>query len=268
MLRTRLLTAGVMLVIVGASLRWGTFALWDALVGLLVIWAGWEWADLVRIGGWLRGVYGGALFLLYHVLGPEVQKVGFLVSLLFWLGVAPLWLNRGWKVAPMVGLWLGCVIILPTGWALALLRQVGGNTVLLAFMALVWISDTAAYFSGKAWGRHKLAPTISPGKTWQGVAGAIAAVTVYGLGWWFFGQHGDGMMGEVMRHSGWLWLPLLWLLTALGILGDLFESWIKRCAGVKDSGVGLPGHGGVLDRVDALTSTLPLAALWLLVVLR
>lgn len=77
MLRTRLLTAGVMLVIVGASLRWGTFALWDALVGLLVIWAGWEWADLVRIGGWLRGAYGGALFLLYHVLGPEVQKVGF-----------------------------------------------------------------------------------------------------------------------------------------------------------------------------------------------
>ncbi len=120
---------------------------------------------------------------------------------------------------------------------------------------IVWIADTAAYFSGRHFGRNKLAPAISPGKTWEGVAGAFVALAVYAA--------------AVSAVAG-LPAPALLAVVAglfyLSVLGDLFESWIKRLSGMKDSGDMLPGHGGVLDRVDALTSTLPVAAgilLWL-----
>ena len=122
-------------------------------------------------------------------------------------------------------------------------------------MAAIWISDTAAYFTGRAFGKHKLAPGISPGKTWEGVAGALVAVFIYALLW-------NAFAGEKARIL--LLAPLLLALAVLGIVGDLFESLMKRHAGVKDSGNVLPGHGGILDRIDALTSTLPAAALALL----
>ena len=122
-------------------------------------------------------------------------------------------------------------------------------------MAIVWISDTAAFLCGKQWGRCKLAPSISPGKTWEGVAGAFGGVTLYYviLSVCFASGHAvlDGAMGFAVFLA----------LTALGVEGDLFESWIKRTAGVKDSGTVLPGHGGILDRIDALTSSMPAAAL-------
>ena len=122
-------------------------------------------------------------------------------------------------------------------------------------MGIVWVADSAAYFAGHRWGRRKLAPTVSPGKTWEGAAGAAVAVAVYhGLIWNFgFSQH----MPNLAIPAA----VLVAVLFPLSIIGDLFESWIKRQAGVKDSGRLLPGHGGVLDRIDALTSTLPLAAL-------
>jgi phosphatidate cytidylyltransferase len=121
-------------------------------------------------------------------------------------------------------------------------------------MGVVWTADIAAYFTGRAFGRHKLAPQISPGKTWEGVAGALVAVMLYwsAISW--------GLPGLSLHFAA--GLVLVVALTGVGILGDLFESWLKRVAGLKDSGALLPGHGGVLDRVDALTSTLPLAALY------
>jgi phosphatidate cytidylyltransferase len=122
-------------------------------------------------------------------------------------------------------------------------------------MAIVWIADTAAYFAGRHFGRHKLAPAISPGKTWEGVAGALAALAVYaGI---------VSLFAEMPLLS--LFLMVCGLLY-VSVLGDLFESWIKRVSGMKDSGDVLPGHGGVLDRIDALTSTLPVATgilMWL-----
>jgi phosphatidate cytidylyltransferase len=121
-------------------------------------------------------------------------------------------------------------------------------------MGAIWLSDTAAYFSGRTWGKNKLAPSISPGKTWEGVAGALVAVLVYALIW----SYGEDAIPATLL------IPLLLLLAALGIVGDLFESLMKRHAGLKDSGTILPGHGGILDRIDALTSTLPIAALALL----
>jgi phosphatidate cytidylyltransferase len=124
-------------------------------------------------------------------------------------------------------------------------------------MAVAWVSDIAAYFTGRAWGRRKLAPNISPGKTWEGVAGAFVGVVVYGVAvglstGWLAELSFVALLGAVLA---------LLLLTALGVVGDLFESLLKRQAGIKDSSQILPGHGGVLDRIDSLLAILPPAAL-------
>jgi phosphatidate cytidylyltransferase len=143
-------------------------------------------------------------------------------------------------------------VLIPFWYALAWLQQTPVR--LLVTLGVVWIADIAAYFAGRAFGRHKMAPTISPGKTWEGVLGAVVAVVAY----WSVVCAFVPEFGRLFV-SGLVWVLLL---TAASIQGDLFESWMKRLAGVKDSGALLPGHGGLLDRVDALTSTLPFAALY------
>jgi phosphatidate cytidylyltransferase len=125
-------------------------------------------------------------------------------------------------------------------------------------LGLVWVADTAAYLAGRAFGKRKLAPAISPGKTWEGVAGALVASVFYAIIW---AQFDPGLAALVQGPA---WLPYLAgavLLCAVSIVGDLFESAAKRRAGVKDSGRLLPGHGGVLDRIDSATATLPVALL-------
>jgi phosphatidate cytidylyltransferase len=151
-------------------------------------------------------------------------------------------------------------VLLPTFLALVQLRNLGPGT-LLAFMATVWIADIAAYFFGRNFGRRKLAPNVSPGKTWEGFYGALAATAVYAGAWigLFYGA-----TPAAVRDLPWspLWMiVLLEGLAVLSVLGDLFESAMKRQAGLKDSSSLLPGHGGVLDRIDALTPVLPVAAL-------
>lgn len=263
MLRTRLITAGILLGVVGLCLSWSPPSWWSALVALMVALACWEWSGLAGVTPIIRSAYLMGSMALYWGVG-QLYVPWLVLSLGFWVIMAPLWLRQQWKIQSWLLLGIGWVVLLPSGWSLAALRQ-QGNSVMLALMVVVWLSDTAAYFAGKAWGKHKLAPSISPGKTWEGVVGALVAVTVYGVIWWWVAQQGGGgAMGARVRQSPTTWLPLLWALTALGVLGDLMESWLKRCAGVKDSGVILPGHGGVLDRVDALTSTLPLAMLWIM----
>ena len=135
--------------------------------------------------------------------------------------------------------------MLPLWFALVHLRQTQGAGSLLALMAVVWIADTAAYFAGRAFGKHRLAPVLSPKKSWEGAVGGMAAVLVYAL--W-------------ARHMGWLFqasgvaatLAAACVLTWVSIGGDLLESWLKRAAGIKDSSNLLPGHGGVFDRIDSL----------------
>ena len=126
-------------------------------------------------------------------------------------------------------------------------------------MALVWIADIAAYFARRAFGRRKLAPSISPGKTWAGAVGGVAAVALYALANWHYGNPllaGEPLWRVLVLAGG--------LLATVSIIGDLFESAMKRAAGLKDSSQLLPGHGGVMDRIDSLTSTLPVAALLLI----
>ena len=128
-------------------------------------------------------------------------------------------------------------------------------------MAIVWIADTAAYFFGRGFGRRKLAPKVSPGKTWEGVYGALAAAAVYAAAWIGLFR---GAIPAAVRDLAWsaVWMiALVEVLAVLSVVGDLLESLMKRQAGVKDSGSVLPGHGGVLDRIDALTPALPTAAL-------
>jgi phosphatidate cytidylyltransferase len=141
--------------------------------------------------------------------------------------------------------------------ALVQLRQLGPLT-LVCTMAIVWAADVAAYFAGRAFGKSKLAPSISPGKTWAGAWGAVVGVLAYGF-------IASAWLPEALQKSLLLFAMSLVGLTILSIVGDLFESLLKRQADLKDSSNILPGHGGILDRIDSLTSTLPIVAtLWLL----
>ena len=146
----------------------------------------------------------------------------------------------------------GALVLLPAWVAVSQLQA--NPAALLALLGVVWLADSAAYFAGRVWGRTKLAPRISPGKTWEGVAGAVTAVAVYYVVLYFFSAAREwfGVVRGAALFAG---------VVALSIIGDLFESWAKRGAGVKDSGRLLPGHGGVLDRIDGLVAALPLAGL-------
>ena len=167
------------------------------------------------------------------------------------------WMNRYCKLLDflMAAALAGMVLLVPPSLAIAHLRLLS-PWLLLGVMAAVWVADIAAYFTGRAFGRRKLAPSISPGKSWEGAYGAVAGVCAYGLACLSY-------IGYPVAEPGKLVLALVGLVafTAVSIIGDLFESLVKRQAGVKDSGTLLPGHGGILDRIDSLTSTLPLVAL-------
>jgi len=272
MLKTRVITALVLLVLFLAALFWLPPRAWAAFAGVLVIPAAWEWGKLIRLRPAACGLYVvlvaaacAALIGLEQGGAPigrgGAQTAVYLVASLFWMVVVPLWLWRSWLPrSRWLGAVTGLVVLVPTWLALVELRNLG-PWLLLLLMSVAWISDTAAYFAGRRFGRRKLAPSISPGKTWEGVAGAILAVSAYAVLWSYAWQLYFPQALKSMRFGAFGMLVFLWLLTAIGIYGDLFESALKRQAGVKDSGALLPGHGGALDRIDALTAVLPVAAL-------
>jgi phosphatidate cytidylyltransferase len=134
---------------------------------------------------------------------------------------------------------------------------------LLSVMAIVWVADIGAYFAGKAFGKRKLAPSISPGKSWEGAIGGWLAVILIAAVTTAIPQFGETFAPKVQYKWGWIgFIMIMTLLVIASIVGDLFESQLKRRAGVKDSSNLLPGHGGVLDRIDALIPALPLAVLF------
>ncbi|MGZ9059385.1 MAG: phosphatidate cytidylyltransferase, partial [Burkholderiaceae bacterium] len=169
------------------------------------------------------------------------------------------------RLPRMIGMALAIVLVAAAWFALMhFLSQ--SVLMLLSVLLIVWIADTAAYFAGRAFGRKKLAPHISPGKTWAGVVGAVVAVTLIALAVWQFAPAARMYSNDLFAAVGPVWaLLLLAVLVGISVVGDLFESLLKRQAGVKDSGQLLPGHGGVLDRVDAMVPVLPSAAViqWL-----
>jgi phosphatidate cytidylyltransferase len=257
MLKTRVITA-IFLVIgflttlyLASDLTWSLLSLSVTLIGL------WEWSKLISLNTWqMRIMLSVALTIgLLLTFNPsltisplyDVVKLLLLaLAALFWLVIAPLFLwsgrkiNQKWLMAT-----LGLFLLLATWLALVGLHRIS-PWVLLSVMATVWIADSAAYFAGKRFGRNKLAPSISPGKTWEGVVGAMLAVSAYGYALCYH-----------FNLSAWLIVGMA-LLVLFSVMGDLFESLLKRQAGVKDSSQLLPGHGGVLDRIDGLIPTLVL----------
>jgi phosphatidate cytidylyltransferase len=256
------LTAILLLAVFVPAVLWAPAWLWAILMASVVAMAAFEWARMSHFPPLLARTYAALLALvalaLPHLLGagwPAFQTGLVVLAAAFWLLVAPLWLLGRWRAEQgFVRGAVGVVLLLPT-WAALVYLHGHGPAVLLGVMAVVWIADTAAYFSGRHFGRHKLAPAISPGKTWEGVAGALVALALYAGAASLLA--GMPLLGLLLMVSGLLYVS---------VLGDLFESWIKRVSGMKDSGSTLPGHGGVLDRIDALTSTLPIATgmlMWL-----
>ena len=262
MLKQRVITATLMLALFLAALFFLPAPGWVVLSIIMVMQGTLEWARLAKLSGnatsgywWLTlaVMIGIVLLDMDHALPHSLV---YAVSVLLWLVVVPVWLLSGWQVRqPVLMALTGWALLIPTGLALMDLRA-ANPWWLLGVMGLVWVADIAAYFTGRKFGRTKLAPRISPGKTWEGVIGALLGVAVYvPLVIWLSGLPSATYQAlPVLTLVAWVWV-------GLAVLGDLFESAIKRQAGVKDSGALLPGHGGLLDRIDALTSTLPLAAL-------
>jgi phosphatidate cytidylyltransferase len=255
-LKSRIVTAVVVGAIALASMFLLPQQVWQMLILLVVFLAASEWSRLSGFAGAAHVAASLSTPLLCLALLQTHPVDLWLPLALFWLLVAPLWLRLGWSMPRgPAGLLLGWLILVPTGLA-AIGLQVINPSLLLAAILVAVVADTAAYFAGRRFGRHKLAPAISPGKTWEGAAGALLGVSLYALA--------IGLLAGATL-TGLLKLLLAgWLLLLVSIVGDLFESHAKRQAGVKDSGTLLPGHGGILDRIDSLTAVLPTAMLlWL-----
>ena len=260
MLKTRVITAVILALGLLAVLFLLPAPASVACLTLIVALAAWEWAGLLHLGGpqrWFYALLTALLCTAVYAAGmPTALLYGlWTLALLYWLLLVPLWFRRKWRLrANAAGYLVGWLLLLPS-WAAMVQLQGRSPWYLLAAMSLVWVADIAAYFAGRAWGKHKLAPGISPGKTWEGAFGACLGVTLYGA---LLARSGWSMSGA----AAYLGLAVaLLLVTGVSIVGDLFESLVKRQAGVKDSSRLLPGHGGILDRIDSLTSTLPLLAM-------
>ena len=272
MLKTRVLTALVMVPLILAAMFGLPPKAWAfATLALLVIAAA-EWANLAgfRRQTWLIFVLGTALIGCNLLIGlggdfdrgwhEDILLFACGAAAIFWLIVAPLWLGFGWRVESGIGLALCGWLVLLATWIALVQLQARSPALLLALMAIVWIADTAAYFAGRRFGRRKLAPSISPGKTWEGVYGALIASAVYALALLPFAVDA-GYARTLTVVAGIAWVLIVLALAGMSVVGDLLESLLKRQRGVKDSGRILPGHGGILDRIDALLAAMPGAAL-------
>ena len=269
MLKQRVITATILFVLFLAALFGLPAAGWQVLI-LVVMWQGAvEWARLSGLKGHAATAYWAlTLAIMAGILWFDnsvalerqnmLHLAWYAMAVLLWVLVVPAWLMLGWRPQNrwLMGL-VGWIVLLPTGLAMIDLRSFS-PWILLFTMTMVMVADISAYFTGKRFGKNKLAPSISPGKTWEGVLGAMIGVTVYVLVvGWASGLYKHYPLFPGIIVAGWWWV-------ALAVIGDLFESAVKRQAGVKDSGALLPGHGGLLDRIDALTSTLPFAGIALI----
>jgi phosphatidate cytidylyltransferase len=272
MLKTRIATALVLVPLVLAALFLLPPRGWGVVILAVTLIAAQEWSRLAGFTQRTRWVFVIGLFVICAIL-LFASAFGFArgwpvtvvlaacgASALFWLLVAPLWVKRRWPTTQPFEMFVSGWIVLIGTWVALVELQSRSPWLVLAAMATVWIADTAAYFSGRAFGRRKLAPKISPGKTWEGVYGGLAAVAVYAVCLLPFAREA-GFARAMSATAIVVWIGLALLMAAISVVGDLFESLQKRHAGVKDSGKLLPGHGGVLDRTDALLAAMPLAAL-------
>lgn len=280
MLKQRVITAVVLLaVLLGTLLAPGPWPL-VLLFTLAAACALWEWLRLTWPG---KGspfplivaiaVAAGLLVVAHQWLAPQPQPWALdlqstlnrwllPVVALIWVIGATVMVFQGQATQRAGCVWLsifGIVAVIAVWAALVQLFLAHGAWFLVSLLALIWLADIAAYFTGKALGKHKLAPRVSPGKTWEGAVGGVLAAAI----WVMASAYWPGSFGAVLsqRWPVWAVLAIAIFLAALSIVGDLFESLLKRRANVKDSSQLLPGHGGVYDRIDALLPVAPIALL-------
>jgi phosphatidate cytidylyltransferase len=251
-----LLCAVVVLLFTLSSIYWGI-----ATLALCAV-AAWEWGKLAGLRSAVVYAITTAVCGLLLLAIVRLETAPYVAAGIFWAAVVPLWLARKWHVTNVLLLALvGWIVLLPAWLAVVELHALD-PILLLWVMSVIWVSDTAAYAFGKRFGRHKLAPGISPNKTWEGALGAFGLVALYAV---------LALVSEFDRYvtarsvpdrevGAALFIAMNLAIAALSVIGDLFESWIKRTAHAKDSSALLPGHGGVLDRIDGLIAALPLFA--------
>lgn len=271
MLKTRIITAVLLLAVLLPVLFAGNMLAFGVVVTAFLAAAMWECFRLfgkTSMQAAAIAAVWSALFVYSFLLGGTSQPV-------FWFALAVmLWLIRFFPglaigLPPMEShgnTWLSLLYAVAVVSCFAAIINLFAHSALylLSVMVLVWIADIGAYFSGKAFGKRKLAPSISPGKSWEGaIGGGIAVLLISALVVLFASEQLADTFGvQLQAKAGWFGLAaVLLLITAASVIGDLVESQLKRRAGFKDSSKLLPGHGGVLDRIDALIPVLPLAAL-------
>lgn len=273
MLRQRVLTSLTLIPLISAGVLWLPSVYLGLVFALLALVGAAEWARLSGISSCIAqipyvlliglGLYGAALLLQYRtvVVWPLAA------ACLWWLlvamalgGLRVRGLRRELEGVNLLQLLAGLITLIPAWVALMFLHSSpsAGASLVLFLLVLMWVADSGAYFAGRRWGRNKLAPGISPGKTVEGVGGALAGALVCGLIW--AGVQGYGVAETL------LFLLLCLVTTLVSVAGDLFESLMKRLRNLKDSGQTFPGHGGVLDRIDSLTSAAPVFVTGLLLI--
>jgi phosphatidate cytidylyltransferase len=260
MLKTRIITALILVAVFVPALFMLSNTSWAYGMLVLTLLALNEWAGMIQLLTKERTIYLAIVTMAGLIVVQTLDKYGFhrfffqslnvfFIVALFWTLIVPFWLAKKWIVNKHVLALLGLVLIASI-WLALICAKGADPQLLLALLATIWIADSAAYFAGKNFGKRKLAPNISPGKTWEGVLGALIATTFFGLILYF-----------TFNTRNLAIFPLLWLVTSFGVIGDLFESMLKRQANIKDSGHLLPGHGGILDRIDGIIPSLPIAIL-------
>lgn len=275
MLRTRVITALVLLAVLLPALFHANTAPFSVVALVLIAAGAWEWGRLNQMGQ--PGAC--ALALVAAAVCSAMWLAGWLVSPSLtlwalgggaWVLAAVLLIRRGvpgWAPIPRPLRIVGGLLALVLAWLAVVQARIIGVGFLLSVLTLVWMADIGAYAAGRSFGRRKLAPAISPGKSWEGVYGGALGVLLLAAGWVLVdGPSGNNLFSRLWSELPWLTPLAVLFLCAMSVVGDLVESLIKRSAGVKDSSHLLPGHGGVLDRVDALLPTLPLAMMFYCVV--
>jgi len=275
MLKTRVITAIILLAIFLPVLFLLPPIYLSALFFLILVAAAWEWSRLISPNAAYSAYFYAiicAMLVVFLWLLPEpnIELALLSIALAFWIIGMPMILSQGihlsmsrWRLIFSV---LG-FIVLPTAWlSLNILREIG-LLWLLSTMILVWLADIGAYFAGKTFGKHKLASQISPGKSIEGAIGGLIICIIYASFCSIYLPTLDTLFGTAKAKWGW-WFMLLMTATLVlySILGDLFESQLKRIAKVKDSSQLLPGHGGFLDRIDALLPVMPIVTLFSIIV--